>query len=217
MATVADVIDDCNDFYNEIDDTESLRHFQRAHSRILRAIPLEPTIVTFSSLVADTREYSTGDTYLRVWSARYVRSATAQDSKMLKEISVDELDLDFEDWRAKDSSEPEYWYWRAGNLGFHNKPDTTTSGGYPNVSLEVSADETVTAATTMPGHVRNFEAWIFDIIATCCLARSDERYQFFEQKRKEAFAELVRAHQGRTARLHPKVSPDMGSFDIERI
>ena len=217
MADFNAVMDEMDDFYSEVDDVEKLRHLQRAHSRILRAVPLEPTIVTFSSLVDGTKEYATGDTYLRVWSVRYVRSATQGDSKMLEPISVDELDLDFEDWRGNDTGEPRYWYWRAGKIGLHPTPDTTTST-YPLLSMEVSADETITGSTVLPGHVRNFDAWIFDALESITISRRDwEAVNAFRAKNKEAFAELVRIHQQRTARLNPKQTPDIGMFGVSRI
>lgn len=218
MATIGDVLDQCDDFYSEADDTEKLRHMQRAHSRILRAVPLEPTIVTYSSLVADTKEYETGDTYLRVWSVRYVKSATEGDSIMLAQTSVDELDNSGEDWRGMGSSTPSQWYWRAGKIGLHKTPDTSTSGGYPNLSLEVSADQTIDASTTLPGHIRHFEAWVFDTLENVARARRDwDAVADFRAKRIEAMAELVRMHQQRTARYHPRQTMDMGMFNVERI
>ena len=218
MADFDAVMDQMDDFYMEADDTEKLRHLQRTHTRILTAIPLEPSIVTYSSLVSGTRQYATGDTYLRVWSVRYVRSATAGDSKMLKPISVDELDNDFGDWRAGSAGEPSYWYWRGGEIGLHNKPDTTTSGGYPNLSMEVSTYEAITGATVLPAHVPNFDCWVYDALETITLAHRDERwYPVFAEKKKEAWNQLIRYYQGRTARLNPKTSITVGSSNIQRV
>jgi len=218
MADFDDVMDQMDDFYSEVDDTEKLRHLQRVHSRILRSVPLEPSVVTFSSLVADTKEYATGDTYLRVWSVRYVMSATSGDSKVLKPISVDELDYDHANWRAADSGEPTYWYWRAGSIGLHPTPDTSTSGGYPLLSMEVSTDETITGATVLPGHVRNFDAWIFGALENIAISRRDwEAVPAFQMKARESFSELIRIHQQRTARLNPKQTPNMGLFDVPRV
>lgn len=215
---VSDVLDEIDDFYSEADDTEKLRHFQREHNRIRRIVPIATSVATFSSLLDGTKEYATGDAYMKVFSARYVRSETEGDSKVLLAISVDELDLDFADWRAAGTGEPTYWYWRSAKIGFHNTPDTSTSGSYPNVSLEVATTETVTTSTAMPAHVAHYEAWMYGTITSIAAARRDwEAVQYFRPKSQEALAELIRMHHDRTARYQPRQRASVEAYGVDRV
>lgn len=215
--TVSNLYTQINDEFPQVADAEKLRRIQRAHSRILSLVPVKAAVTTNTSLVADTKEYSLSDAYLRIWSVRYLRSSTQGDSKQLIETSVDELDKTIPDWRGAPSGEPKYWYIRGSKMGLHPTPDTSSSSSYPQLSFEYTTDETLTGSSELPDNCRTHEAWLYDVCAAIAMSRGDQRYPWFEERRDRAMKELTRMFHGRTARLQPQVVPAMGRKTIKRV
>lgn len=215
--TVSNLYTQLNDWFPQVSSTEKLRHIQRAHTRILSLVPLSVATGTNTALVADTKEYSISDTYMKIWSVRYLTSSTQGDSKQLIETSVDELDQTRPDWRGEASGTPAYWYIRGSKIGLHPTPDTSSSASYPQISYEYTADETLTGSSNLPDNARTHEAWLFDAAAAIALSRNDPRYPLFEERRERSLKDLSRMFKGRTARLQPRTVPSMAGKSIKRI
>ena len=168
LNTFADAVDGAKVSYPEISAAQGLIYCKQIWRRIINAAQIEAQEETFSSLVSGTREY-TKDTTTQpvdvVRDAYYITSATV--AKKLIPVSVDWLDKYAQaDWRTTtDTSTPVYYYIEAKDdgtvkLGLHPIPDTTTSAGYPKVTLYGSSYRVVTTATDVPGIIPDIRVLI---------------------------------------------------------
>jgi hypothetical protein len=72
-------------------------------------------------------------------SVAYLRSATVSDRRALDPTNVETLDIVNPQWRSRSSGEPRQYYFTDGltgpKIGFFPKPNLTTTGGYPTITI----------------------------------------------------------------------------------
>ena len=118
------------------------------------------------SLTAGTGEYATADELIaRVWTARYISSASTGDSKRLIQTDITKLDLDFGDWRGQDNGEPDYFYVGASSagamrIGLYPFPDTATSGTYPLLRLNISKSADLVSGNSLPAMIQTSDLYV---------------------------------------------------------
>lgn len=128
-------------------------------------LPLRMTTEDLS-LVVGTGEYATSDELIaRVWTARYIKSASTGDSKRLIQTDPTKLDLEFDDWRGADNGEPDYFYVGASSagamrIGLWPFPDTATSGTYPLVRLNISKSAALVTGNSLPAIIQDSELYV---------------------------------------------------------
>lgn len=216
--TAQTLVDRIRRNFSGLTEAEALEYLQEAHTHILGQIRLNIETVSIS-LTADTREYALDNDILRVWNAMYLTSAT--QGFQLVPTHVDRLDSTTHRWRIQGSSQPREWYVEESNLGLYPTPDTTTSGSYPAVSLEVTRDQTLSISgtpTTIPEFARRPHAWVAEACRWVALAKKDyERSQFFTQLAQSELAQLSRDVVGRNPGFHPSFQPRNRQTRVGRV
>jgi len=194
MATVADVIGVIQLDFPNASDTEILSCLQQVHNEICFDYKLKPALGTITTLAVGTREYALPASTARVDQVRYRNSATREDFTVLQPTHIDELDTLDVRWRARANGKPQQFYIQAGNIGLVPPPDTATSGSYPQIELDVSQYEILTAGTTLPTSVVSHQAWVEGAKARIALRYEDQRYavyqRAFEMERKRLAHQL---------------------------
>lgn len=152
------------------------------------------------SLTAGTREYAMNEDTLRVWSARYQKSATVGDYDVLDPVSVNQLEADDPNFLKRANAPPKRFYVTENSvsgmvLGLGPAPDTTTSGGYPVVICRVSrsgdvANWTAAQSAAMPTGLVSYEAWAVGLCKLWARDFDPERYAFFAQAFEAELARL---------------------------
>lgn len=168
MDSVTTVVSDFNSRYSDVSSASAERLFNMIHKRILARLGLRDTTATIS-LTAGTREYDLAEANLQIRVAHYVRSANDGDFYELRETSTDALDELDEGWRGRaDRSEPHCFYVRSvvdadtseKQIGFVELPPTTTSGGYPNVTLYVTQNAVLSGSDTIPAALQDSQIYL---------------------------------------------------------
>lgn len=137
----------------------------KADKVIASEIPIRLTSEDIN-LTAGTGEYATADELIaRIWTARYVRSASTGDSKRLIHTDRTKLDLEFGDWRGADNGDPDYFYIGSSSagalrVGVWPFPDTTTSGGYPVLRLNISKTADLVTGNSLPSVIQDSELYV---------------------------------------------------------
>jgi len=204
--TVQDIIDDVRREYAKgVSDAEVLYHLQQVHTDIITAVRLNVDDETIT-LTDGTKGYALDDDILKVWSAKYYRSAS--DAYGLKAIHLDELNSDNPHWVITPDMEPRSFYIEQGFIYFHPTPPTTTSGGYPKVVITVSRDVTLATDTELPGYVRSAGAWVEATKEAIAKSKKDwESYSVFKSDAKEELIKLKNAVVGRNVEFNPSIRP----------
>jgi hypothetical protein len=207
MPTVGDLVDEIQETFGSISDAQALRMIQKRDDYLNSLLPIDPSIVTLDSFVVGTREYTLSNLVAKIYSARYVRSATQGDSRMLEPTSRDELHENYGDWEGHGNAEPRMFYVRGNNIGFYPTPDTASSGGYPKVDLEVSMYATLTAATNLPDNIPRgaYDAWTFHVLEEWGAMKNDSRVDYFRLRKEEGYRQLHQYLLRRLAHYHPKM------------
>lgn len=130
------------------------------------------------NLTSGTREYAFSDSLIsRVWTVRYLRSATADDSYKLEHTDLTKLDLESGNWEALDDGEPQSFYLGSSSagalrIGVSPSPDTTTSGGYPILRCRVSKTAALASGGSLPDNIRTATVYV-----ACAAWRYAEDYR----------------------------------------
>jgi hypothetical protein len=171
MSTVQQVIDFWQEeHYPRCSDTRALRVLNRIHRRILSRVQVRNSS-TDISLTSGTRQYDLAATVMKVWAGYYIKSATADDFYPLIETSVDELDQRDSGWRSRtntSSSTPDLYYVTSAvtgdgaknQVGFVEIPPTTTSGGYPKVTLHTTDCAELATDDSVPTNLLDDEIYL---------------------------------------------------------
>lgn len=138
--------------------------FNEVHNDILSRCGIQTGTETIT-LAAGTKEYDLQVTARFACTAVYVRSATDGDGTKLQSMSQEEFESRSGDYKFQASGTPTHYYISHKSdgtvqIGFHPTPDTSSSGGYPNVTLRVGRGATLTAAGNLPLGVKNHTAWV---------------------------------------------------------
>lgn len=134
----------CRESYPDCSTTLALSYLNQIMRNLCRTIPLYRTSAQIS-LTAATQEYSLSDTVGQIQQVIYESSTTGR--RVLKHHPLDYLNQDDEVWRYRSDGEPNSYYVTetaasapsgALKIGFDPTPITTTSGGYPIVTIYYS-------------------------------------------------------------------------------
>ena len=170
------------------------------HQEIIENVRITPDVTVTVNLTAGTQEYTLPDTVLRIWEVAY--SASSGDYQKLKETNVDWLDYNVPSWRSFTSSTPSYAYDRGGNIGFVPAPSTSTSGGYPIVTLYCSqtSNTPLGIGDSLPAMARTGNAWTYRICEKWAEMNHQEQAPTFAQLSAREYQRLITYSYGRMAR-----------------
>lgn len=204
MDTVNQLVTDFQSRFSDVTSAEAIRLANMIHKRILARLGIRDTSIDIS-LTAGTREYDLAETAIQIRAAYYVRSATAGDFQQLDETSTDKMDLLDTGWRNRTTqSQPRLYFVNSlvnsntskKRIGFDPIPDTTTSGGYPKVTLYITQHTDLVGADTLPTQVQDSQiyldgmSWLF--AKEQGLADRDEWKVEFEKRCSEEAAFINR-------------------------
>lgn len=138
--TVTTIVDACQYDYPDMTDAKGVEYANVVHRRLLTAFPELRIDTEDINLTSGTGEYSLDEDIYKVHSALYLTAAST--GTVLDETSVTELDNKNAGWRLESSGTPTGFYVWANTtgqvVGLYPKPNTTTSGGFPKVTLYVT-------------------------------------------------------------------------------
>lgn len=208
--TVQQLINLARRHFQLFDEQEALTYLQGVHNKILRLVRIKPDETVDVSLTADTYNYTLATTIVRIWDARYVLSSTTGDSRPLYSRSVDQLDWETKGiWRTQPSATPIWYDERSGELILYPTPDTTTSAGYPKVTLTVQKTDVLTMASTLPTQVDEYDAWIYGLCRKYAAEKERDQYAFFDMAYRRALNDLISFSEGKAARDMPNIQADI--------
>lgn len=163
------------------------------------------------NMTANTAHY-TVTTPMRVWSARYVRSATTGDFKHLLPTSQDEMDSREQQHLRLSAGEPTYWWMLPTSAGTQElwlsaTPATTTSGGYPKVTLRHSKYVALAAGDSLPVGLPSYEAFVLGLAAKWASYVGDPKEADLQQRFEVRKKQLETFRHSVNARIKPTVRP----------
>lgn len=217
MATGQDIVNRIRRHFPDVSETIVLEQLNEVHAELTRDIPLNRSSSTLTSLVDGTREYSLGATVARVWSAHYATTSAEGLGRTLRPTNIEYLDEHRGEWRNQGDAEPREFYIYAGNIGFYPTPPTTSSGGYPRVTLQVTTYDTIVVGTTMPTFTSSHEAWVMGTCERLALERNDQRLPYFSQKAKLEKALLGDMVRGRNIKDQDLIIPAFARGAQQRV
>jgi len=170
------------------------------HQEIIENVRLTPDVAVTVNLTAGQQEYALPDTVLRIWEAAYM--SEAGDYQKLEQTNVDWLDYNAPTWRNYPPSTPYRVYDRGGNIGFVPAPDTSTSGGYPIVTLYCyqTSDTPLGIEDSLPAMARTGNAWLYRVLERWCDMYHQEQSQFFAGLSAREYERLISYSYGRMSR-----------------
>jgi hypothetical protein len=194
MAVTAQVvINNARQSFPDMSETIALDLLNLEHGELLARYPLRETTLDFTSIVADTPEYALAETAIRVDAAYYY--SDADTPKQLEPLSVEEMDRMDPGWRTRDSGTPTHYYISAsatstGNLGLYPVPDTTTSSGYPKVTLYIRQNQTLGLSDNIPNGMLNYDAYLAGICLRYAERRARDQVPFWQNRKDTARNQL---------------------------
>lgn len=206
--TVQKIISLARRHFATFDDQEALTYLQAVHNKILRLVRVKPDESYDVLLTADVGSYSLDPLISRIWSASYL--ASADDTRPLYPRSVDELDWQTKGiWRSQPSSTPVWYDERAGQLVLYPTPDTSSSDGYPKVSLVVQKTDVLSLTSVLPTAVDEFDAWIYGLCRKYSAEKARDQLAAFDGLYRQALNELIAFSEGKSAREMPNVQANV--------
>lgn len=187
MATVQDCIDGLHVTYPQVQDDQALLYFQQIHHEICNQAQIELDSETHD-LVAGTREYALNSTDImtQVRAAYYRKSAT--EKTKLVPVSTDWMDGNVPTWRYETATgEPLRFYVEAVEsngevrVGLDPIPDTTTSGGFPVVSLYGTTFQAMLATENVPTIVSSIRVYIEGMKKLYSSDRDPDRFAIWDE------------------------------------
>lgn len=163
------------------------------------------------SLTAGTANYSLPTGAVRLWSARYVRSASTGDFRELTPTNQDKLDNDGLDYLRQGSSEPlEYWVLPKSDgtpeLWLTPAPPTTTST-YPKVVVRTTLYTALTGSATLPTGLPSYDIFVIALARKWAFLVGDEKLPYIEKLFQEKRAIAHNFRHSVSARVRPTMRP----------
>ena len=186
MSTFAQVITRARATFPDMSSARALGYAKTAHSRIMERLNIRHTSKTIN-ITDGTKTYDLGAEVGRIYAVIYALSDT--DARVLTFTSYDEKDLKDPEWRiSTQEGDPEEFLIQStittptrsdkAQITFIPTPGTTTSGGYPIVTIYYSDKSEVTADTmTLPVTLLDEELYVN---AICMLYAKDSAKQHYE-------------------------------------
>lgn len=165
------------------------------------------------TLTAGTAHYSLPSGTVRLWSARYVRSATTGDFKELRPTNQDKLDNEGLGYLRLGSSEPDkYWALPKSDgtpeIWVTPSPPTTTSSGYPKIVVRVTQYTALsTGSSSLPLGLPSYDVFITALAEKWAFLVGDEKITIIEKLHQEKKAMAHNFRHSVAARVHPTMRP----------
>ena len=147
------------------------------------------------SLTEGVREYDLAGTMAATREAYYKPQEDPSTWQVLYGVSIDQLARVEPGWRGNDNTgDPNRYYIKAKAdsdsgqrvIGFDPLPQTTTSGGYPIVTLYCVQLADLTASETVPDFVITDEWFLYEMSARYAVRQDREQTLYWEERaRKE--------------------------------
>ena len=164
--TVASIITAAKRRYPDMTDAEAVEFLNTVRGWVMSELQLRRTTLTVN-LTADTQEYSLNAAVFAVDQVRYTRSSTQGDFKVLRAVSLYELDATSQDWRKLESGEPSSFYIYNGTtgpmIGLDRPAPTTTSSGYPILTIDVNQNNALSNGDTLYDDLPNAKVYVYGI------------------------------------------------------
>jgi len=164
--TVANIIQAAKRRYPDMPDALAVEFFNTVRGYVMSELQLRRTTITVN-LVDGTQEYALNSQSFVINQVRYVRSATQNDFKVLRAVSIPEFDATAPDWRKVDGGEPSAFYIYNGTagpmLGLDRPAPTTTTSSYPVLSVDVNQNNTLSAGDTVYDDLPNMKLYVYGI------------------------------------------------------
>ncbi|HAM40048.1 MAG TPA: hypothetical protein DCP69_01580 [Candidatus Omnitrophica bacterium] len=144
------------------------RYVNQIHNMVLVELGIRDT-TTDLTLTAGTRSYTLPETAIEVKAATYIRSSTANDHTALRATTEEAMDLADPNWRERDVQGTPFRFFVTSSSSSNNTvkkitldpiPDTTSSGGYPNVRLAIVQNVTLVSTDTIPVEMSNSQVYL---------------------------------------------------------
>lgn len=189
--------------------TEIIEDLNKVDRHLATRIRLRTNTLTVS-LTAQDDTYAVSDSVARVWSARYVKSATRNDSYPLQAEDVSSMDIKHPSWRSWAYGKPKYFILDADSNGdpmliLAPCPDTTTSGGYPNVKLEVTIGGTLAAGGNTPAKIQLPDVYKWGACYYYCADRHREEAAYYKALYDQAMRYEVELELNRMTQKKPGI------------
>lgn len=138
------------------------------------------------TLTADEPNYTLSDSVCRIYSAKYVRSASATDCYPLRLRDRQWMNAKNANWQAVPSQEPSTLILDTTSTGAYNvilnpAPATATTGGYPKVTIDTAIGGTLTSGGDFPACIQDLDTYRYGAIYNYCITYRREEAPMFKQ------------------------------------
>lgn len=210
--TAAQAVDRAQVKRPELTDADGLLLIEDANREILSRVHLVSDIENITTMSASVRTYDFDPSVVRVWSARYQRSATTSDYDILQPINFDQIETENPNFLKQDDTTPRFWYINHSLTGtlqiaVDPAPDQASSSGYPRIIARVTRSTTLSSGSLLPIGVPTHRAWILGTIAYWDELNNPANYPQSRNEFEQAISELAVWRQGVNAKVRPKVQP----------
>lgn len=207
----SDIIANARLRFNDLKDADALVYLKEVRAHVLGLLDFRKTTITNTSLVAGTAEYAYADTSMNFDQVRYVRSATDGDFKILRAITKDYLYAERPEWTMQEDGEPSEFYLTAGTtgpkIGLVPAPDTSTSGGYPKLEMDITQNETLTTGTTIYDDLPSASVYINGIKKRYAEDKHRDDIEVYTRLFKSDIAEAQRYRNNKNKQAPAKLRP----------
>lgn len=179
------------------------------HAKLCHLYPLYESSETFSSLVDGTSEYNFSTVPASVRHAVYKPSSTNSGWTTLRATTIDALNSDNPSWRQSTPSQPTHYYTTTDGtnfkLGLYPAPNTTSSGGYPAVTVYTWLATTL--STNMPVSIDAYDCYKYGTCYRLALQKNDPRVATYKALYEEAKRVLHKQTLGVVVNAPSKFTP----------
>lgn len=187
-----DVVDVARLVYPDLSPTDAVKYLNIIRGEVLRRLKLYATTSTIS-LTAGTQEYALSAGIDRVEAVEYRRSATQSDFMPVLPVSLDYLEQQETRFRAYTNGEPRRFYLSEGTtgplIGFVPAPLTSTSSGYPIITLYEQAFTTLIVSDTFYDDLPSCLVYTTGVAREFSKANAVDQYQMRDALYQQALNE----------------------------
>lgn len=183
----------------------TLELINEAHLYIMGRCGLIPLTTVNINLTNGTQEYALADGIINIDDAVYYTSATSHFP--LRPTNIDSLYEDYgPNWRENVSAGTPYaFYENGGNIGFVPAPGTTTSAGYPIVTLHVLQYTALALTDSLPSTINTVQPYVLYVARDYAMVKEPDKMMYYSQAFEASVKNLQDFVWRRTKRDKPRV------------
>lgn len=197
MRTKLQVIQDAQAIHPTLSTARARVLFDGIDRTVRREARVSVVSLTLDTLVAGQEQYALNNDVVRVWTCRYGTTNTTADATSLTATTIDQLENENPDYK-KSRGTPAVFYVLGGEIGLFPVPDTSSSGGLPYLTMQVSRAPVMADGDSLPSHIDSIDAWKFGIAKDFSFETGDPRLPYHE-KAYYAALERLKRHTGQRA------------------